>query len=80
MHESRGGYGYLTPVPATVVRVGPKRITIDAQLARGGTKRITVSAESLRDIRTEAKDSPGSFACAYRAPTPTKSKEDQHHG
>jgi hypothetical protein len=47
-HVPRGGYGYVWSVPATVVRVGRVRVTIDAALDGGGTKRIVVAASSLR--------------------------------
>ena len=48
-HDRGWWRGWL--VPATVVRVGPKRVTIDAkrsERAGGGTKRIYVLPESLR--------------------------------
>jgi hypothetical protein len=44
----RGGYGYTQSVPATVVRQGKHRVTIDAQLAAGGTKRVFVKPEALK--------------------------------
>lgn len=46
--ESRRGYCPAWWVPATVVKVGRKRVTIDAQLARGGTKRVSVQPERLK--------------------------------
>lgn len=48
LHETRGGYGYRWWVPATVVKVGPKRVTIDAELEKGGTKRVFVKPELLK--------------------------------
>lgn len=44
----RGGYGYVRHVPATVVRVGRKRITINAEKAVGGSAIVTVSPNHLR--------------------------------
>lgn len=46
-HVPRGGYSWVCPVKATVVKVGPKRVTIDAHLADGGTRRRVVKAGSL---------------------------------
>jgi len=46
--ESRRGYCPSWWVPATVVKVGPKKITIDAELTKGGTKRIAVTRERLK--------------------------------
>lgn len=51
-HIPRGGYGFVCPVPATVVRVCRTRVTIDAALARGGVKRVAVRPASL--VRTPA--------------------------
>jgi len=48
LYVPRGGYGFVCPVPATVVSVSAKRVTIDAALRRGGTKRISVKRENLR--------------------------------
>jgi hypothetical protein len=48
LYEARGGYAYSHWVPATVVRVGARKVTIDAQLLRGGTKRIAVDPVKLR--------------------------------
>ena len=50
MHVPRGGWGYVLRVPATVVRLTPTRVVIDAELARGGTKRILVHHDNLRDV------------------------------
>jgi hypothetical protein len=50
-HATRGGYGFAWRVPAVVVRVGPKKVTIDAALERGGVKRVAVMPESLRPRR-----------------------------
>lgn len=50
--ESKQGYGYTWWVPATIVKVGPKRIVIDAELSSGGVKRIFVKSEKLREILT----------------------------
>jgi hypothetical protein len=51
LHEQRGGYGFIIPVPATVVRATAKRVTIDAALRDGGTKRVTVKPEKLRRLK-----------------------------
>jgi hypothetical protein len=48
LQQFSGGYGYMQPVDATVVRVGPKRVLIDAPLKSGGTKQVWVKPESLR--------------------------------
>lgn len=53
LFEARGGYGYRYWVNAKIVRIGKKKITIDADLADGGTKRISVNPDKLR-----AKESP----------------------
>jgi hypothetical protein len=39
-------------VPAVVVRVGPKKVTIDAALEGGGVKRVAVMPENLRSRRS----------------------------
>lgn len=46
--ESRKGYGYSWWVPATVVKVCRKKITIDALRMDGTTKRISVTPDRLR--------------------------------
>lgn len=46
-HWPRGGWGYLERIPATVVRIGPKRVTIEVPLKAGGTKRVSVQPENL---------------------------------
>lgn len=53
MHEPRGGYGYQIPVDATVVRVGPRRVLIEAVTAAGVAKQVWVAPERLR-AATEA--------------------------
>jgi hypothetical protein len=50
LYESRGGYGYVTPVPATVVRVSAQRVTIDAALKNGGSRRVSVKRANIRRI------------------------------
>ena len=47
LHEPRGGYGYVIRVPAVVLKVGPKRVTIAATLEGGGTKTVAVRPEKL---------------------------------
>jgi hypothetical protein len=51
LHEQRGGYGFIIPVPATVVKATAKRVVIDAALRSGGTKRVTVKPEKLRRLK-----------------------------
>jgi hypothetical protein len=46
-----GGYCIAWWVLAVVVRVGPKKVTIDAALERGGAKRVAVMPENLRPRR-----------------------------
>lgn len=53
-HWTRGGWGYLEKVPATVVRIGKSRVTIDAAKAGGGTKRISVMPVNI-EIPEEPK-------------------------
>jgi len=48
LQQLRGGYGYICPVDSIVVKVGPKRIQIDAPLRDGGTKKVWVKPETLR--------------------------------
>lgn len=43
----RGGYAYVMAVKATVVKVGPKRVTIDAHLQSGRKVRKVVRPENL---------------------------------
>ena len=63
MREHRGGYGYVTPVPAIVERVTSKRVTIRAKLAAGGTKAVSVRPDRLRPRTTpEAIDNEGTDA------------------
>lgn len=50
MYEHRGGYGYVTPVPAVLVKMHKVKAVIDAQLKDGGTKRVTVRIASLRTV------------------------------
>lgn len=60
-YEPRGGYGYVTYVWATVKRVGPKRVTIEAPLATGGTKLVQVSPARLSSA--QASQPPGGGPC-----------------
>ena len=51
MYEARGGYGYVIPVPATVVKVTNKgHVCIDADLKTGGVKRKYVKPDSLKPV------------------------------
>ena len=54
-YEHRGGYGYTTYVWATVKKVGPKRVTIEAPLTAGGTKLVRVSPSRLSSARSKAR-------------------------
>lgn len=49
LHVARGGYRYITPVDATVVRVGKKRVLVEVQHLRLGLVQRWVSPESLRE-------------------------------
>jgi len=46
-HIPRGGYGYVIPVPAEVVRVWVARVTIRVQKASGEYVNRVVKPESL---------------------------------
>jgi hypothetical protein len=46
-----GRYCIARCVPAVVVRVGPKKVTIDAAPLEGGVKRVAVMPENLRPRR-----------------------------
>ncbi len=48
-YTPRGGYGYVYAVPARVVKVGPKKVQIAAQLARGGERLVWVDLKNLRE-------------------------------
>jgi len=48
LYTQPAGWNLSWWVPATVVKVTPKRITIDAALAKGGTKRVSVKPEKLK--------------------------------
>lgn len=48
LHEPRGGYSLPYRVPATVVKVNPKSVTIDAKKPDGGVKRIRVNPEMFK--------------------------------
>ena len=48
MHKPRGGYGYMIPVPATVVRIYRVNVLIEAKLKDGGTKIVTVKRASIK--------------------------------
>ena len=48
LYECRGGYGYRYWVPAVVVRVTVKRVTVIAQLRDGGSRQVSVKPDRLR--------------------------------
>lgn len=39
-------------VPATVVKITAKRVTIDAELKHGGTKRVSVHPERVKAVQS----------------------------
>ena len=47
--EERGGYGYISRIPVSVIRVGPARILVEARLTLGGMRRVWVKPEKLRN-------------------------------
>jgi len=47
-YESTRGWGWSLRVPATVVKVTAKRVTIDAELKDGGTVRRHVRPDKLK--------------------------------
>lgn len=47
MHDVKGGYGYLLAIPATVIRVTPLRVVIEALKKDGSTALVAVKAEHL---------------------------------
>jgi hypothetical protein len=51
---TRKGYGYSWWVPAVVVAVNTKKVTIDAKLQSGGTKRVAVFSKNLRPKPNES--------------------------
>ena len=48
MHTPPGGYGYQMPIPARVVHVAKKRVTILVETKGGQTVRRHVKPESLK--------------------------------
>jgi hypothetical protein len=48
LHTPRGGYGYTYPVNAVVVKVGKKRVQLEAPLKDGNTKLVWVKPANLR--------------------------------
>ena len=49
-HQPRGGWGYIILVPAAVISVGKRRVTIAAELKGGGAKRVTVDPANLVEL------------------------------
>ncbi len=62
----RGGYGYLHPVPAVVVKATPKRVTIDALRKDGSTVRRSVKLDSLRVKETDDEFLQAHYSCLER--------------
>lgn len=48
LHAPRGGYGYTVAIPAKVVGLGPKRVTIEVKSRNGRMAKRVVCATSLR--------------------------------
>jgi hypothetical protein len=42
-----GGYGFSEHVPAVIVRVTGRKVTIDAALDAGGSKRVSVDPKNI---------------------------------
>jgi hypothetical protein len=60
----RGGYGYVIPVPATVVFHGAEDVVLDADLKGGGTKRITVKRRNVWSPCEKCRPQQGvTYAC-----------------
>lgn len=47
LHETRGGYGYIWRIPATVVRIGKSRVTIEVTRRDGSKVLRSVLPEKL---------------------------------
>ena len=47
-HVPGGGYGFVSLVPARIVKIGPKRVQIAALLDQGGERLVWVKPENLR--------------------------------
>lgn len=54
LYCTRGGYGYVLPVDATVIRTTAKRVRIEAKRTDGTTVVRSVKPENLR--RPDARD------------------------
>jgi hypothetical protein len=52
--EARGGYGWSQRIPATVVKVGARRIKVAAELTSGGTREHWVTPARLELRGSEA--------------------------
>jgi hypothetical protein len=50
LHTPRGSYGYIIPVDAEIVSVGPKRIQIQATTKAGTVAVRWVAPENLRIV------------------------------
>lgn len=51
MYCARGGYGYITPVAAVILKIGPKRVQVRVAQRIAGTwhtKTVWVEADSLK--------------------------------
>lgn len=47
LREARGGYGYVEPVPGTVVKIGEKRVQIEVHKKSGEAVKRWVEAKNL---------------------------------
>lgn len=49
--KPNGGYGFIVPVDATILRIGEKTATIEVRRTNGATVKRVVRIESLREKR-----------------------------
>ena len=49
--KPNGGYGFIVPVDATILRIGEKMATIEVRRTNGATVKRVVRIESLREKR-----------------------------
>lgn len=55
-HSPRGGYGYVWPTPATVVRTTRERVTLDVERKDGSLVRRTVARKNVRRSSLRAEE------------------------